>query len=160
MRQLFVYLALLLVCGIASAARPIHALQSHEAWSQMDDVSSPEIVLETRKEPVYPRRARALHLDAQVVLQVTIDGLGRVIEAQPVRTKVSQGKSCGGAPGSEREKANKEKERRAASREFEAAAVEAVKQWRYRPARLHGVPTTVIHSEVVKFDSCPDESSP
>jgi protein TonB len=68
-----------------------------------------------RVDPVYPPEALAKHLEGVVVIKVTIDKEGSVYKAEVVS----------GPP------------------ELIPAAIEAVKQWKYRPYLLGGEPIEV-----------------
>ena len=71
-------------------------------------VAPPELI--SRVLPVYPEAVRRMHLSGTVVLDLQIDASGKVVKAVPVS----------GMPV------------------FSAAAVNAVLQWRYKPASSNG----------------------
>jgi protein TonB len=73
--------------------------------------------------PVYPEIARAARVGAIVVLECTIDPSGRVADVRVVT----------GHPL------------------LSAAALDAVRQWRYTPTRLNGVPVAVLMTVTVRF---------
>ena len=76
------------------------------------DVTSPQIILETQKPPVFPPAALAARYTGSVMLEITVDKAGKVSTADVLecsRPKVG----------------------------FEEAAVAAVKKWRFEPGR-HG----------------------
>lgn len=73
--------------------------------------------------PVYPELARRAGVQGLVVLECVIDPSGRVD-----RVKVLRGHPL-----------------------LDAAAVEAVRQWRYTPTRLNGVPVAVLLTVTVQF---------
>ena len=76
--------------------------------------------------PRYPDRARRSKKNARVELSVVIQVDGKVGKAEVVScTQAGEG--------------------------FEDAAVDAVKQWKYEPAKLGGVPIAVIMTTVVSF---------
>ena len=79
-----------------------------------------------RVEPVYPKGARRTLVSGHVVLEVVLDRHG--IPHAP--TVVEMTKGC---------------------EELAAAAVEAVLQWRYEPARLDGAPVPIHFSVTVQF---------
>ncbi|MEW5853284.1 MAG: energy transducer TonB, partial [Myxococcota bacterium] len=79
-----------------------------------DEVVPPRLL--ERPEPVYPEAERARRADARVVLLLTVGEDGSVREVEVVES--------GGAS-------------------FDQAAVEAVKRWRFEPARLDGNATAV-----------------
>lgn len=74
--------------------------------------------------PVYPDLAAQARLTAVVIAEALVDTTGRVREVKILR----------GAPL------------------FDEAASEAVKQWRYQPLLLNGVPTEFILTVTVKFN--------
>lgn len=74
--------------------------------------------------PVYPDLAVQARLAAIIIAEALVDQSGRVREVKILR----------GAPL------------------FDDAAVEAVKQWRYQPLLLNGVPTEFILTVTVKFN--------
>jgi TonB family protein len=75
--------------------------------------------------PVYPPAARMEHIQGTVRLQVLIDKEGKVAELEPV----------------------------SGPKELIPAALDAVRQWRYKPALLDGKPVA-IHTEItVDFKS-------
>ena len=73
--------------------------------------------------PTYPELARRAAVEAIVVIECTIDPLGRVVGAQVLR----------GHPL------------------LDAAALEAVQQWAYKPTLVNGVPVPVVMTVTVKF---------
>ncbi len=73
--------------------------------------------------PVYPELARRAGVEGVVVLECVIDPSGHVAEVKILR----------GQPLLDR------------------AAVEAVRQWVYRPTRLNGVPVAVLLTVTVRF---------
>lgn len=75
------------------------------------------------KAPVYPAIATAAHVEGIVILEATIDETGQVVDLKVLRSVPM----------------------------LEAAALEAVKQWRYQPARLNGMPIPVIVTVTVRF---------
>jgi hypothetical protein len=118
--------------------------------------SSPELLPESRREPEYPEALKKARLSAELVLQTVINERGKVTEVSPVRTTVWKRTSCSDAPGDLKDP--KEASVRKASRQFEDSAVAAVKHWKYRPATMQGVPTTVFRHEIVRFDPCSPET--
>jgi periplasmic protein TonB len=75
------------------------------------------------KAPVYPAIATAARVEGLVILEATIDEAGQVVDLKVLRSVPM----------------------------LEAAAIDAVKQWRYRPARLNGMPIPVIVTVTVRF---------
>ena len=119
---------------VASAAAPSDAL--HELVSSMPvaqpslprdfRISSgmPEPVLLHRVEPLYPPLAKQSGIAGAVVLQALVDQNGAL-----TRLRVASGNSL-----------------------LAAAALRAVRQWRYRPPRLNGQPVEVPIQITLNFD--------
>ena len=74
-------------------------------------------------DPVYPELAKQARAGALIILEATVDATGHVQEVRVLRS----------APL------------------FDEAAVEAVKQWAYRPLLLNGVPTPFIVTVTLNF---------
>lgn len=89
-----------------------------------DGITMPRLL--TRVEPEYPRVARDDRLTGRIVTEFILDRDG--IPRAPMVLSMT--------PGGE---------------ELAGAAVEAVKQWRYEPASLHGEPVAVRYNIVVVF---------
>lgn len=89
-------------------------------------VTLPERIEESYVQPEYPELARLARVEANVVLQAVIRRDGTVDETEVLRcTRLGF--------------------------DFEGAAVDAVRQWRYRPARQDGVPVDVYFTILVEF---------
>jgi len=86
----------------------------------------PELILATKIDPDYPELGRVGHVGAQVLLQAVIAEDGSVREVEVLQCS---------RPGYG----------------FEAAAVEAVRQWRYRPATMGGRAVAVYLTVAVDF---------
>lgn len=86
----------------------------------------PVVIVSTRTLPKYPELARRARVEGSVILLITIDREGRVGEVEVLR---SPDPRYG----------------------FDLAAIEAVRQWRYRPALLDGRPVAVQASVMVEF---------
>jgi protein TonB len=84
-------------------------------------IKAPALV--SRVDPVYPAIAQAAHLEGIVILEATVGETGRVESVKVLR-------SVG---------------------PLDAAAVEAVKQWRYSPLRLNDRPTSFVLTVTVQF---------
>jgi len=84
-------------------------------------IEAPQKIVNTA--PVYPAIAMAAHLQGIVILETTIDETGRVVDVKVLRSVPA----------------------------LDAAAVDAVRQWRYRPALLNGAPIPVIMTVTVRF---------
>jgi protein TonB len=88
------------------------------------EVAAPPELL-SRILPEYPARARALQIEGQVMLELVLDREGRPEPAIRVVHSIAL---------------------------LDAAAVEAVRQWRFRPARdADGRPVRVIMQVPVRF---------
>lgn len=73
--------------------------------------------------PVYPAIAQSARVQGDVVIEATIDEEGKVADARVVKSVPM----------------------------LDQAALDAVRQWQYRPSLLNGVPTAVITTVTVKF---------
>jgi protein TonB len=73
--------------------------------------------------PVYPELARRARVQGEVVVECTIDPSGRVVDASVTRSNPV----------------------------FDAAALDAVRSWRYRPTLVDGVPVPVLMTVTVRF---------
>ena len=90
------------------------------------DVTNPVLLPETKIEPEYPELARVARLEGNVILQAIVRADGSVGDVQVLRTnRPNMG--------------------------FEDSAVEAVKQWRYKPATQNGRPVEVYFTVFVEF---------
>lgn len=81
--------------------------------------------------PPYPREAKEIRLQGAVVLNAIIDAQGRIAELTAVSGR----------------------------KELVPTAVEAVRQWRYRPFTLQGEPIEVETSIIVNFTLAPENSN-
>ena len=86
----------------------------------------PVVIPSTRVHPNYPEIARKARLDGSVLLLIVIDKDGRVGEIEVIASPDAR---FG----------------------FDLAAIDAVKRWRYRPARLGGRPVAVQATVRVEF---------
>ena len=73
--------------------------------------------------PVYPAIAQSARVAGDVVIEATIDEEGKVADARVVKSVPL----------------------------LDQAALDAVRQWEYRPSLLNGVPTAVVTTVTVKF---------
>jgi protein TonB len=90
------------------------------------DVTNPVLIPETKIEPEYPELARVARLEGNVILQAIIHSDGAVGDIEVLRTnRPNMG--------------------------FEDAAIEAVLQWRYKPALQNGKPVEVYFTVFVDF---------
>jgi len=90
------------------------------------DVTLPVLIEESRVRPDYPELARVARIEGNVVLQAVIRADGTVADLVVLRsTRPNSG--------------------------FEQAAIEAVRQWRYKPALSGGRPVDVYFTVYVDF---------
>jgi TonB family protein len=96
----------------------------YKAWTK--DISNPELILSSNVSPRYPPQAIAMKKSAQIVLVAQILKDGTVGTVRPAH---AYDDGCG----------------------FAEAAVDAVKQWKYTPARKNGQPVEIEFTVVVNF---------
>jgi len=90
------------------------------------DVTNPVRIDESVVEPEYPELARVARLEGNVILQAIIRADGTVGDVEVLRTnRPNMG--------------------------FEEAAIDAVRQWRYKPAMQNGKPVEVYFTVFVDF---------
>lgn len=94
---------------------------------EVEGLVPPVLIPESRVNPKYPEPARRARLQGDVVLDAVIHRDGRVGE---LRVLSSTAPELG----------------------FEDAAIVAVRQWRYEPARLAGRPVAVRFTVFVRFE--------
>src|SRR5262249_52083261 len=99
----------------------------------MGPIKPPELVPEGKKNPVYPDRWRSRKLGARVVLQGEIDKWGMAKKLQVLKTDLYVENDCGKNSGEEEKEGPEAKAPPEAARDFESAALTAVKQWKFRP---------------------------
>ncbi len=90
------------------------------------NVTHPSLIPESKVAPIYPELARRARLSGQVIVQAVILEDGTVGEIKVLQCD---------QPGVG----------------FEEAAIEAITQWRYEPARLYGKPVNVYFIVNVEF---------
>ena len=73
--------------------------------------------------PIYPAIAQSARIQGDVVIEATIDEEGKVADTRVVKSVPL----------------------------LDQAALDAVRQWQYRPSLLNGVPTPVVTTVTVKF---------
>ena len=156
MKQFWFAVGFCLVLGVAAGqAAPEKIPSDKVVHPVMTPVSAPEILSETRKDPAYPEKWRDLHLAARVIVQVVVDKSGSITHVDPLQTKLwvetDCGEDSGGAAGKEAEGTTVPVE---ASRDFEVAAIKAVKRWKFRPGTMSGVPVDVYYTLTVNISSC------
>jgi len=101
-------------------------LGSEPLQAGIGGVTNPELILETRVQPKYPEIARKAKVAGRVILQAIVRQDGSVGDIQVLS---SPGKNFG----------------------FDESAVEAVRQWRYKPGLQNGKPVDVYFTVVVEF---------
>jgi len=84
-------------------------------------IKAPALI--SRIDPIYPAIAQAAQLEGIVILEATVDETGQVESVKVLRSAGL----------------------------LDAAAVEAVKQWRYSPLRLNDRPTSFVLTVTVQF---------
>jgi len=90
------------------------------------DVTNPVRIEETAVQPEYPELARVARLEGNVILQAIVNSDGSVGDVEVLRcNRPNLG--------------------------FEEAAIEAVQQWRYKPALQNGKPVEVYFTIYVEF---------
>jgi protein TonB len=90
------------------------------------NVTYPVLILESKVAPEYPELARTARLEGRVILQAVVHKDGTVSQVEVLNcNRPDLG--------------------------FEQAAVEAITQWRYEPARQNGVPVDVYFTVIVDF---------
>jgi TonB family protein len=92
----------------------------------MAGVSFPVLPENSRVLPIYTRLARQAGVSGKVILEAVVRADGSVGEVKVLR---SPGAHLG----------------------FDEAAIQAVRQWRYRPGMQNGRPVTVSFTVVVEF---------
>ena len=131
-------------------------------------VSQPELIPESRRIPEYPRKWLALNLGAQVILQGVVEKTGTVRDLSALLTKVWVVENCDGESGKSSAKppepTGRDDSRPAppakpaappeAAHDFEAAAIQAVKQWKYRPGTQNDAPVDVFYTIILEFSPC------
>jgi len=151
---------LLLGAGAGSAA-PEKIPPDKVVHPILGPVMEPQIIPGTRKEPVYPERWRKLHLGARVILQGVIEESGSVGECDALKTLFRVETDCGKAPGEwVGMEAGSSLAPPEAERDFEAAALDAVKEWKFRPGTMNGSPVAVFYTLIVDFSLCPKKTVP
>ena len=110
--------------GSAPGGEDGDAPQNDVLLAGIGGVTNPKMV--RSNAPKYPRRARKEKVEGQVVLQALIQADGTVGKVEVLK---GPGEGWG----------------------FEAAAIEAVKQWRYEPALQYNRPVTVYYTVVINF---------
>jgi protein TonB len=87
------------------------------------NIKPPEVI--HKVNPVYPDIAVSAHMRGMVILEAQVDSSGSVVDVKVLRS---------------------------VNRLLDEAAVVAVRQWRYRPVILNGIPEPFILTVVLTFD--------
>ena len=87
----------------------------------------PVLIPESKVAPDYPELPRKVRIDGRVILEAVIRSDGVVSEVRVLQV-------------------------RPPDLGFEEAAIGAIRQWRYEPARQHGRPVDVYFTVVVTFE--------
>ncbi len=98
-----------------------------------EEVTAPQLI--EKVQPAYPVDLRAARVDGKVVLHAVIDEQGNVTAVEVLRSSRHEG--------------------------LDNAAIDAVRQWRYKPATMEGTPVKVHFTVVVNFTvekAAPDPS--
>ncbi|HEU5182469.1 MAG TPA: hypothetical protein VFW45_16910 [Candidatus Polarisedimenticolia bacterium] len=120
----------------------------------MKGVAEPQLIPGSRINPVYPEQWLKHHLGAVVILQGVVEKSGSVRELAPLKTDLRVEEGCSKEPVDSKDKQGVPPK---AARDFEIAALKAVKQWKYRPAEMNDMPVEVFYTMIVEFTSCPVE---
>jgi len=115
----------LIRAAMQTMADPVPTAKAAEPRADGVETYVPEWTPVEDTEPVYPEAARAQNVHGVVNLLVTLDPKGRVIQAE-----VLSGPEV-----------------------LRPAAIEAVKQWKYRPVMRDGVPASAFTNAAVEFSS-------
>lgn len=116
--------AVTLAKPLPSPSSSLPAESVEQPLTVADDVMAPELL--EKVQPVYPPDARQARAQGRVILQATIDTEGSVTDLQILR-------QVDGFPS------------------LSVAAMDAVRQWKYKPALRDGVPVRVYFTIVVSF---------
>jgi TonB family protein len=92
---------------------------------ELDQVDERPTLTRERAIPQYPPAARKSGVTGHVELRARIDDTGRVVEAKVVKSSPP--------------------------RVFDAAALDAIRRWRFVPARLKGKPVGVWIRQTIRF---------
>jgi protein TonB len=107
--------------GVLGAALLGEGDQEFRQEMRISQVQMPRLMKEVR--PIYPKVALKAHIQGNVVIEAATDIYGRVIRARVI----------------------------AGSPLLKQAAIDAVKQWRYEPYIINGIPKPVIFTVTVIF---------
>jgi periplasmic protein TonB len=110
------------LCSLNWAAEPVRV--------QKNSIS---VEITRQVAPRYPVEAKKNHITGPVVLDATVNELGKVTEVKATKS---------------------------ADPLLEAAAIEAVKQWEYTPLKMKGKPISFITSITINFALDADKAKP
>lgn len=115
-----------LLASAGETARPAAPSTAATAGGTDEDVTLPKVL--TKVDPAYPESARKKKVEGLVVVAASIDATGKV-------TKVAVAHGIEGEEGEALEK----------------AALDAVKQWTFEPARRNGSPVAIVFKVTIRF---------
>ncbi len=120
---------LVLVCALGTV--PLTA--APEPIKVEGDVTHPKVIAATKTQPAYVEEARKCRVQAQVIVQSTIDAEGNVVDVE--------------LQDAELDFEHLKKLRKA----FAEEAMKAIRQWKFEPATLDGKPVSVYYNLTVNF---------
>ncbi|MCP4664380.1 MAG: energy transducer TonB [bacterium] len=127
-------LALSCVLGtLPLTAAPAGASEGKEPIKVEGDVTHPQLIAETKAQPAYAEEARKCRMQAQVILQSTIDAEGNVVDVEVLEADLDP------------------KRLKALRKMFAEEAMKAIHQWKFEPATLEGEPVSVYYNLTVNF---------
>ncbi|MGQ9801519.1 MAG: energy transducer TonB [Candidatus Saccharicenans sp.] len=109
------------VTGGVIPARPTEPVPLKDVVKATGDIKPPQLI--KKVNPVYPEEARKAGVEGIVILEVTTDKSGRVVEVRVLRSVPM----------------------------LDQAAIEAVKQWVYEPVIINGEPRPIMFTVTVSF---------
>ncbi len=169
-----VSLAFFLALGAAAGQPATEKIPPDKVIHPLLRESAPQVMPETKKNPVYPEKWRKRLLGGKVILLAEVRKSGRVGRIDPLTTELRVETECAPTPPEGPGKGSGAPETKGAAgaegsgtagmsvppeanRDFETAAIEAVKQWKYRPATRNGDPVDILYAIIVEFTSCPKD---
>lgn len=131
MRKLLFLVLSCAVCACVASTPPDSPPPFDEGWQFLDgataklgdDVVPP--MATKRVNPTYPIEARKQRLTGEVGFELTVDDTGRVVNIKFVQTVEPT---------------------------MDEAALRAIRQWEFTPARLNGAPKASLVREAVRFE--------
>jgi len=127
-------LALTCVLGtVALMAEPAPAPKGKEPIKVEGDVTPPQVILETKRQPLYVAEARKCRVQALVTVQSTIDAEGNVVDVEVLEAELDF------------------EHLKAMRQAFADEAIKAIRQWKFEPATFEGEPVSVYYNLTVNF---------